>query len=223
MASLIRILLVDDHAVVRSGLRLLLETQEDLTVVGEARDGETALAHCRAVNPDLVLMDIGLPGLNGLESTRAILAERPDTQVLILTMHEDDGYFSEALAAGARGYVLKEAPPAELLAGIRAVAAGGGFFHPALARRLATGRTDAPGSAEPERRTQAGARLTQREREIMYLTAEGRGNREIGAMLYISARTVERHRSNLMAKLGLATRIDLIRYALEHDVRNVKP
>lgn len=206
MNTLIRILLVDDHAVVRSGLRLLLEAHPDLVVIGEASSGETAISFCRELQPDLILMDIGLRGSNGLETTRSLLAEHPSIRVLILTMHEDDDYFSEALAVGASGYVLKESTPSELLAGIRAVAAGGGIFHPALARRMAAGHSNH--SADK-------CALTDREREILRLTAAGCSSREVGEKLYISPRTVERHRSNLVSKLGLHSRTDLIRYAVE--------
>lgn len=197
---------MDDHAVVRSGLRLLLEAHADCTVIGEANSGEAALVACRELKPDLVLMDIGMRGMNGLETTRAVLKEADGIRVLILTMHEDEAYFSEALSAGAAGYVLKEATPGELLAAIRAVAAGGGFFHPALARRLVKGNSSEASSPRG---------LTDREREILALTVEGHSSREIGKRLFLSPRTVERHRSNVLSKLGLKTRADLIRYAVE--------
>lgn len=222
MKTPIRILVVDDHAVVRSGLRLLLETQEDLRVVGEANSGTAALARCGEVNPNLVLMDIGLPGLNGLEATRAILAEHPDTRVLILTMHEDDAYFSEALAAGACGYVLKESPSDELLAGIRAVTAGGGFFHPALARRLAQSHGCSPTGEGRRSANQDPESLTEREHQIVHLTAQGKSNSQIAQIMFISPRTVERHRSNLMIKLGFSSRADLIRYAVEQGLVDPK-
>ncbi len=207
----IRVLIADDHAVVRAGIRLLLDSHADVQVVGEARDGTEAVALARDLRPQVVLMDVAMASLSGLEATRQIRQAQPDTYVLMLTMHSDEDYFFEAVRAGASGYVLKEASPAEVVEAIRTVARGGVSFHSNLARKLLD---------DYLRRVQAGeegesfGRLTEREHEILRLTAEGHSAREIADLLTLSPKTVERHRTNLMDKLNLHNRAELIRYAL---------
>ncbi len=207
----ITVLIVDDHAIVRAGVRVLLDATEDIEVVGEAQDAAQAVARTRELAPDVVLMDVSLPGVTGLQAAREILRLRPDTRVLMLTMHEDEGYFFEAVNAGASGYVLKEAPPADLLSAVRTVHQGGIAFHPALARRLMDDYLRRVRSGDEGESYQ---QLTDREREVLRLTAEGRSARELGELLCLSPKTVERHRANLMRKLNLHNRSELIQYAL---------
>lgn len=209
--SPIRLLIADDHAIVRAGIRLLLETQEDMAVVGEAADGTAAIQLARELHPDVLLMDIAMPGLNGLEATRHVRREAPQTQVLVLTMHENERYFYEALRAGASGYVVKGAPPVDLLAAIRAVAQGQAYLQPSLARTLLDDYVKR--TREGEDREQYD-RLTDREREVLRLIAEGQTAKEVADLLGISANTVERHRANIMAKLDLHTRAALVKYAI---------
>lgn len=209
--SRIRVLIADDHAVVRAGIRLLLDAHPDIQVVGEARDGSEAVELARELRPDLVLMDVAMANLSGLEATRQLRQAQPDIRVLMLTMHADEDYFFEAVHAGASGYILKEASPGEVIEAVRTVARGGVSFHCDLARKLLD---------DYLRRVQTGeegesfSRLTEREREILRLTAEGRSARDIANLLTLSPKTVERHRTNLMDKLNLRNRAELIRYAL---------
>ena len=207
----IRIVIVDDHAVVRSGLRLLLDGQEDMEVVGEAGDARTAVFEARAHKPDVILMDVVMPTGSGIEATPAVLKEAPDAKVLILSMQDDPVYVREAFAAGASGYVLKEAADAEVVAAIREVAGGQRYVHPALGARLVV--------AEAEERVRAEEDpLSEREHEILRLLALGHTNQEIAGQLYLSVRTVETHRAHVMQKLRISTRAELVRYALEHGV-----
>ena len=207
----IRVLLVDDHSVVRSGLRMLLDAQDDIETVGEAGDMRTAVFETRALKPDVILMDMVMPGGSGIEATTAVLKEHPDAKVLVLSMQDDPSYVREAFAVGASGYVLKEAADAEVVAAIREVAAGGRYVHPALGARLIAAE------AEDRRRAEADP-LSDREREVLRLLALGHTNQEIAKMLYISVRTAETHRAHVMQKLGLSTRAELVRYALEHGL-----
>jgi two-component system, NarL family, response regulator NreC len=208
---LIRIVIVDDHAVVRSGLKLLLDGQEDLEVVGEAGDARTAVFEVRAQKPDVVLMDVVMPSGSGIEATPAVLKEAPDAKVLILSMQDDPAYVREAFAAGASGYVLKEAADAELVAAVREVAAGQRYVHPALGARLVAAEADERARAEEDP-------LSEREHEILRLLALGHTNQEIANQLYLSVRTVETHRAHIMQKLRISTRAELVRYALERGV-----
>ncbi len=204
----VRVLIVDDHAVVRSGLRRVLEAEDDIEVVGEAGDMREAVFEARGTKPDVVLMDVVMPGPSGIEATPAVLAEAPDTKVLILSMQDDPHYVREAFDAGAQGYVLKEAADAEVVDAIREVAAGGRYVHPTLGARLV--------AADAEERARADADpLSDREREVLRLLALGHTNQEIAKMLYLSVRTVETHRAHIMQKLRLTTRAELVRYAID--------
>ncbi len=211
---MIRVLIVDDHAVVRSGLRLLLEAEEDIEVVGEAGAVSEAVLETRAEKPDVILLDVVMPGKSGIEGVPALLHEAPDAKVLVLSMQDDPRYVREAVSAGAAGYVLKEAADVEVVAAIREVAGGGRYVHPALGARLV--------AAEVEERKRAEADpLSDREREVMRLLALGHTNQEIAKLLFISVRTAETHRAHIMRKLGLSTRAELVRYALSQGLRGV--
>lgn len=207
----LRILLVDDHAVLRSGLRLLLGTQPDLQVIGEAADGDEALTQIRRLRPDLVILDLSMPGLGGLDALARITAEQPWLKVLILTMHDDAEFVRTALTAGARGYVLKRAADTELLSAVRQVAAGETYVYPSLAARL----LDLDRPREP--REQAGG-LSTRELEVLQLIALGYTRQEIADRLAVSVKTVETHKARISDKLGLRTRAELVRYAIRHDL-----
>ena len=211
MDTPIRLLLADDHAVVRSGLRLLLEAQPDMAIVGEAENGADAIRRAIELAPDVVLMDVEMPGMNGIEATRRIRAEAPATAVLALTMYEDDQYFFEMLRAGAAGYVPKRAAPDELVSAIRAVSRGEVFLYPSLAGRLVQ---DYLQRRAVEEQAPPADELTPREQEVLTLIAQGLSNNEIGDQLVISAKTVDRHRENIMRKLNLHNRVDLVKYAL---------
>jgi two-component system, NarL family, response regulator NreC len=208
---LIRIVIVDDHAVVRSGLKLLLDGQEDLEVVGEAGDARTAVFEVRAQKPDVILMDVVMPTGSGIEATPAVLKEAPAAKVLILSMQDDPAYVREAFAAGASGYVLKEGADTELVEAVREVAGGRRYVHPTLGARLVAAEADERARAEEDP-------LSEREHEILRLLALGHTNQEIASELYLSVRTVETHRAHIMQKLRISTRADLVRYALEHGV-----
>ena len=211
MADPIRLLLADDHAVVRSGLRLLLESQPDMAIIGEAETGEEAVRRTAELRPDVVLMDIEMPGINGIEATRRIKGQSPATAVLALTMYEDDQYFFEMLRAGAAGYVPKRAAPDELASAIRAVSRGDVFIHPSLAGRLVQDYLLRRDTDEQEPPIDD---LTPREQEVLTLIAEGLSNGEIAERLVISIKTVDRHRENIMRKLNPHNRVDLVKYAL---------
>lgn len=202
----IRVLIADDHALVRSGLRALLAAQSDIEVVGEAEDGAVVVERCRQVAPDVVLMDLTMPGRGGIPAIEDIRRELPATKVLVLTMHDDDAYVRMARLAGASGYVLKKALATELIRAIRAVHAGKTHFP-------------ATGSVPVSRPTGAPLELISgREREVVALIALGHTNAEIAGKLHISEKTVETHRAHILTKLGLRTRADLVRFALEHGL-----
>jgi two-component system response regulator NreC len=203
----IRVLIVDDHAVVRSGLRHVLDAEADIEAVGEAPNGERAVFEALEHKPDIVLMDIVMPGKSGIEAMPAVLQAAPETKVLVLSMQDDPRYVREAFEAGASGYVLKEAADTEVVAAVRAVAAGERYLHPALGARLVAAEAE-------ERKRAASDPLSEREQEILRLLALGHTNQEIAKMLYISVRTAETHRAHVMQKLGLSSRAELVRYAL---------
>ena len=208
---MIRVLVVDDHAVVRSGLRRILDAEDDLECVGEAPNGERAVFEAMALEPDVVLMDVVMPGKSGIEATRAVLQAVPATKVLVLSMQDDPAYVREAFDAGASGYVMKEAADDEVVDAVRAVADGQRYLHPALGARLLEAESE-------ERRRAAEDPLSEREREVLRLLALGHTNQEIAKMLYISVRTAETHRAHIMQKLGLASRAELVRYALSEGL-----
>ena len=211
--AVIRIVLADDHVTVRQGLKLLIDAQPDMQVVAEASDGSGAVEHARAFKPEVVVMDISMPGVNGLVATRALRAQVPGTAVVILTRHGDDAYLQELLRAGAAGYVLKQSAAAELLQAVRAVAAGGQYLDSALTARVTAGFV----GRKSKGLNQPGAALTERETEVLRLIASGYSNKEIAVQLDLSVKTVEVHKANSMRKLGLTGRIDIIRYAILQD------
>ncbi len=207
----IRVLVVDDHAVVRSGLRRVLDAEPDIETVGEAATAERAVFEAIELGPDVVLMDVVMPGKSGIEIIPALGQSVPDAKVLILSMQDDPRYVREAFEAGANGYVLKEAADTEVVDAVRAVAAGERYVHPALGARLVQA------DVEQRRRAQDDP-LSEREHEVLRLLALGHTNQEIASMLYISVRTAETHRAHIMRKLGLSTRAELVRYALAEGV-----
>jgi DNA-binding NarL/FixJ family response regulator len=218
MMSRIRLLLVDDHEVVRRGLRMLLENEADLVIEGEAGDGAQALSLVETLKPDVVIMDITLPDISGIDAARQIKSLHPDVAVVALTIHEDEQYFFEMLQVGASGYVPKRAAPDDLITAIRAVHRGETYIYPSLAKLLVKDFLSRNGE-EDTKETMSG--LTPREQEVLALLAEGKTNDEIAELLTISAHTVARHRENLMAKLGLHSRSELVKYAIRKGL--IKP
>jgi DNA-binding NarL/FixJ family response regulator len=211
----IRLLLVDDHAVVRSGLRMLLESQGEILIVGEAGTAAEALEAVRRLAPDVVLMDIGLPEVSGIEAAAQIKRIRPEAAVVALTIHEDEEYFFKMLEAGAVGYVPKRAAPEELASAIQAAARGEVYLHPSLAKLLVK---DYLSQDAEDRAGKALNGLTAREQEVLTHLAEGGTNAEIGATLGISPKTVARHRENIMRKLNLHSRTELVKYAVRKGI-----
>ena len=205
----IRVLIVDDHAMFREGIRSLLEGYEDVEIVGEASDGREAIDRVHQLAPQVVLMDIAMPAMGGVEATRRIHKESPGTGVLVLTQYEDSEYVLSLLRAGARGYVSKNAKGSELIAAVRTVHDGRSYLYPQAATTLIEEYLVRAGSEESEYE-----QLTDREREVLQLVAEGRTNNEIADMLIISVKTVLRHRTNVMEKLGFHNRTELIKYAI---------
>jgi two-component system response regulator NreC len=207
----VRVLIVDDHAVVRAGLRLLIDAEDDLEAVGEAGSARDAVFQARALKPDVVLMDVVMPDQSGLDVVPTILHERPETKVLVLSMQDDPQYVRQAFAAGAKGYVLKEAADTEVVSAIREVANGGSYVHPTLGARLVAAESAEARRAEEDP-------LSDREREVLRLLALGHTNQEISTQLFISVRTAETHRAHIMQKLRLSSRAELVRYALDQGV-----
>ena len=203
----IRVLVVDDHAVVRSGLRALLDREDEIAVVDEAATADEALFRMIEHKPDVLLMDVTMPGTSGLDAIPKLLHASPATRVLMLSMHDDPRYVREAFAAGASGYVLKEAADEEVVSAVREIANGGRYVHPALGARMVAAEAEARAAAEADP-------LSEREREVLRLLALGHTNQEIAKMLYISVRTAETHRAHIMQKLLISTRAELVRYAL---------
>jgi DNA-binding NarL/FixJ family response regulator len=206
----VRILLADDHTVMRNGLRLLLERQPHLQVVGEAADGRQAVALCETVNPDVVVMDIAMPNLNGIEAARQIVNRNPRTAIAILSMHSDESY-----VIGARAYLLKDSAEADLLAAVRALTDGKSFFSPAISKILVE---DYMRQLESRGAEDTYELLTNREREILQLLAEGRTNKEVANMLNLSLYTVETHRAHILQKLNLHSVPELILYAVRKGI-----
>ena len=209
-AQLLRVVLADDHATVRQALKLLIDAQEDMQVVGEAGDGRTAIERVEQFKPDVVVMDISMPGINGLNATRMLRELHPESRVVALTRYSDDAYLQELLRAGVAGYVLKQSPSIELLQAIRAAAGGGQYLDSTVTARV----TDRFLSRDGTKTRQARPAVTEREGEVLRLIARGYSNKEIAADLDLSVKTVEVHKANGMRKLGLRGRIDIVRFAI---------
>ncbi len=210
----IRVLIADDHGVLRAGLRALLNSEDGFEVVGEAGDSDEALAQVVQLKPDVALLDVSMPGCGGIEVTRAIRRVHPDTRVLILTVHEDEGLLREAMRAGAAGYIVKRAMESELIDALRAIWKGELYVHPSMLRGLLQDGA-ALGAGGPQNSVEE---LTPRETEVLRHVAHGYTNRQTAERLGISVRTVESHRANVMGKLGLSSRVELVRYAREAGI-----
>lgn len=210
-----RLLLVDDHAIVRSGLRMLLESEADVEIVGEVGTAREALEAVAQLMPDIVLMDIGLPDMSGIDAAREIKRIRPDTAIVALTIHEDEEYFFKMLEAGASGYVPKRAAPEELLTAIRAAAIGEVYLYPSMAKLLVKDYLVQEQQTRAERTVNG---LTAREQEVLAHLADGASNDEIADTLDISPKTVARHRENIMRKLNLHSRTELVKYAIRKGI-----
>ena len=208
---MIRVLIVDDHAVVRAGLRLLLEREDDIECAGEAGSANEAVREARYLKPDVILLDVTMPEQTGVEALPAIRTAAPDAKVLVLSMQDDPNYVREAFAAGALGYILKEAVDAEVVTAVREIASGRRYVHPTLGARLVAAEAEARSRIENDP-------LSEREREVLRLLALGHTNQEIAKMLYISVRTAETHRAHIMQKLRLTTRAELVRYAIANGL-----
>lgn len=205
----VRVVLADDHATVRHGLRLMIDAERDMTVVGEANDGNEAIRQVLDLKPDVVVMDISMPGMNGLVATRALKKMRPESVIITLTRHTDEAYLQELLRAGASGYVLKRSAPTELLHAIRLTAAGGQYLDSTLTARATAGLI-----GEDRGAGRGPGRLTDREAAVLRLIASGYSNKEIAARLALSVKTIEAHKANAMRKLDLTGRIDIVKYAV---------
>ena len=212
---MIRIILADDHAVMRRGLRLVLEEQEDFQVVGEARDGREAVALVEALKPDVAVLDITMPNMNGIEAARQISAKQLGVSIVVLSMHSDEGYVLRALKAGARAYLLKDSAESDLMAAIHAVGGGKAFFSPAISKLIVEDYMRQMAEHEVEDSYEL---LTAREREILQMLAEGRSNKEVASTLNLSLYTVQTHRSNILDKLNLHGIPELILYAVRKGV-----
>jgi RNA polymerase sigma factor (sigma-70 family) len=232
-SSIVRVLLVDDHEILRQSLKLLLSIQQGIKVVGEARTGQEAILLTKELVPDVVIMDITMPNMDGLEACRVIRKEQPKTQVLMLTMHESEEYFLQALRVGAAGYLVKKAAPSDLQMAIRAVAQGGAFLYPGLAKALIRSyitSSNHEAQITHEHKTITSSNLTQalqvltpRELEILKLVAEGYTNQEIADQLTLSIKTVQAHRANVMEKLDLRDITHLVRLALRYGLITPEP
>ncbi len=213
--SKIRVLICDDHTILRDGIRLLLNAQPDMEVVGEAIDGREAVEKARALKPDVILMDIAMPSLNGLEATKQIRRDDPNARVLVLTMYESDEYIARMLEAGVLGYVLKKVAGSELVHAIRAVYQDEAFLYPSITKRLVE---DYLRRVETGQERDSFNGLTDREREVLQLIAEGHPNKRIADILHLSVRTVQNHRAHIMEKLGMHDRGELIKYAIQKGI-----
>ncbi len=213
--STVRVLLADDHGLVRRGLHYLLERSPRFQVVGEASDGRQAVQMAEELKPDVVIMDIAMPNLNGLDATAQIVKKNPSTGVIILSMHSDETYLVRALSAGAKGYLLKDSAEADLLRAVEAVSQGRPFFSPVIAETLLE---DYMRRLKQQNLTDSYDLLTDREKEVLQLLAEGKSNKEVATLLNLSLYTVETHRSNLMQKLGLHNTAEIVLYAVRKRI-----
>jgi len=211
----IRVFLVDDHTVVRQGLRRILESDEEIEIVGEAGDGRTAIDLVQKLRPHVVVMDVAMPELNGIEATRQILKRVEGTKVLVLSMHGDDVYVRQALKAGARGYLLKDSEDLDLIKAVKAIRAGGSFFSPPVSKVVLSGYLGDKDGGDAE---DGVARLTDREREVLQLIAEGKTNKEVAHALSVSVNTVETHRKHIMEKLDLHNTAEIVRFAVRKKI-----
>ncbi|CAN5468746.1 response regulator transcription factor [soil metagenome] len=210
MSEKIRILIAEDHQTVREGVRLLVNAQPDMEVVGEAGDGEAAIREVTRLQPDLLLMDISMPTMNGLKATRRLRAANPHLRILMLTRHTDDGYLQQLIEAGANGYVLKQSAPTDLITAIRTINSGNSYIDPSLTRKVLGAYINRSVSLRGEGK----GSLTDREQDVLRLIALGYSNKEIGVRLDLSVKTIEAHKANAMRKLGISSRIDIVRYAI---------
>jgi DNA-binding NarL/FixJ family response regulator len=217
----LRILIADDHEVARRGIRSLIESHDGWEVCGEARDGREAVDMSRDLKPDVLLLDVAMPNLNGLEAARQILAAFPDLAILILTMHDSDQTIKEVLRAGARGFLLKSDAGKDLLAAVEALELQRTFFTPRVSQMVLDGYLDRHDGPAPEEKDQSSNILTTREREVIQLLAEGKTSKEVALTLNLSVKTAETHRTNLMRKLGLHSVADLTRYAVQNGIVHV--
>jgi two-component system, NarL family, response regulator NreC len=210
MSEILRIVIAEDHKTVREGIKLLVNSQPDMEVIGEAGDGEAAIKMFEELRPDLIVMDISMPNLNGLRATKRLRAKFPDVKILTLTRHTDDGYLRQLISAGASGYVLKQSAPAELINAIRSVGTGNSFLDPSLTQKVLGGYVSKAESLRGDNRGD----LSSRESEVLKLIAFGYSNKEIGTRLNLSVKTIEAHKANAMRKLGINSRIDIVKYAI---------
>ncbi len=206
----LKILLAEDHQTVREGIKLLVNAQPDMEVVSEVGDGEQAIKEATRLKPDLLVMDISMPTMNGLKATKKLRELLPEIKILTLTRHTDDGYLKQLIGAGANGYVLKQSAPTDLLQAIRTVAAGNAYLDPSLTRKVMGGYVSRAESMRGETKGD----LTDREEEVLRLISFGYSNKEIGSRLEVSVKTIEAHKANAMRKLGISSRIDIVRYAI---------
>lgn len=211
----INILIADDHSLIRAGLRALLQPVNELNVVGEAENGYNALSRIAELKPDIVLMDISLPGLSGIEVTRQVRGISPGTRVLMLTVHEDEGMLRESIRAGAHGYILKQAADAELIQAVRVVSQGHMYIYPTLTSALVKDISPHKAATQP-----AIEALTGREKDVLLMLARGYTNRQIATEMNLSVRTIEGHRASLVDKLGISSRVELMNYVEEHGLGN---
>ncbi|MDO8490535.1 MAG: response regulator transcription factor [Dehalococcoidia bacterium] len=215
MGQTMRVLIVDDHALIRDGIRAMLESLPDIEVVGEAANGQDAIEKTRQLQPDIVMMDLTMPGMGGLEATRHIKKESPEVKVMALTMHENDEHFFQIINAGACGYFIKGGSSTELIAALRTVWQGDVFLYPSMAKKLLG---DYLNRVRMGKNQESYDGLTERERDVLKLVAEGKANQEIADILVITVSTVQTHRAHVMAKLGLHSRTELVKYALRRGI-----
>ncbi|WP_434512076.1 response regulator [Desulfitobacterium sp. AusDCA] len=216
MEKKLRILLADDHAVLRAGLKLLLNAEADIEVIGEASDGEEAITQVNKLMPDLLLLDLTMPKLNGVDCIEKLMKGHPNLKVLVLTMHDDEEYLRAVLSVGAKGYVLKKAADVELLSAIRTVARGEMFIYPSMAAQLVYRQLVNP--EDKKSKDTKAKHLSERESEVLRYLALGHTNQEIGDLLHVSVKTVETYKARLMEKLEMRKRADLVRYAMDHGI-----